>query len=80
MEDQVGRIKNLKNKLTAKNLCILSSTEYLVDFGENIYNLDFEEKPNYSLLRFLLTKNLLDKDLYPNNDYDWIKKLQKGKF
>lgn len=53
---------------------------YLVDFSENIYNLKFEEKPDYSLLRFYLAKNLMDQDLFPDNDFDWIKKLKVGKF
>ena len=53
---------------------------YLVDFSENIYNLKFEEKPDYSLLRFYLAKNLMDQDLFPDNDFDWIKKLKEGKF
>ena len=28
----------------------------------------------------MLTRNLLNQNLYPNNDYDWIKKLYQGKF
>jgi hypothetical protein len=80
LEDQIGRIKRLKNNLTPKEFCLLSNTQYLNDFSENIYNLGFTEKPDYSLLRFFLAKNLMEKDLYPNNDFDWIKKLKSGKF
>ena len=28
----------------------------------------------------MLTKNLLDMDLFPNHDFDWIKKMNQGKF
>jgi len=59
---------------------MISKTEYLIEFSENIYNLKFDEKPDYGLLRFYLAKNLMDQDLFPDNDFDWIKKLKFGKF
>ena len=80
LEDQVGRIKRLKNRFTPKQFCLLSKTQYLTEFSEAIYNLSFEEKPDYGLLRFFLIKNLMQQDLVPNNDFDWIKKLKSGKF
>jgi hypothetical protein len=70
----------LKNKLTAKQVCMVSQTEYFTDFAEKIYSLEFDEQPNYNLLKFYLTKNLLEQDEYPNNDFDWIQKLNHGKF
>ena len=66
--------------MTALGVCMLTDTEYLTQFGEYIYDLDFNEKPNYNYLKFLLTKNLLDKNKYPNNNYDWIEKLNNGNF
>lgn len=62
LEDQIGRIKRLKNNLTPKEFCQLSNTQYFLDFSENIYNLQFDEKPDYSLLRFFLAKNLMEKN------------------
>ena len=62
LDNQVGRIKRLKNKMSALAVCMLCDTEYLTKFGENIFALEFNEKPDYNYLRFLLTKNLLDKN------------------
>lgn len=45
------------------------------------YALKFDEKPNYSVMKWILKKNLLDKDIVPDfQDYDWIKKIKEGKF
>lgn len=42
--------------------------------------LKYSEKPPYDQLRFLLTKNLLDKDMFPDNQFDWIIKQNLGEF
>jgi hypothetical protein len=39
----------------------------------------FDETPNYNKLKFLLTKSLIDQELMPNQDYDWIKLLQENR-
>jgi len=44
---------------------------HLLSFAEEIYSLKFAEKPNYSKLRFLLKKELLDLDQVPDKKYDW---------
>ena len=74
LENQAGRIKRLKNSMSAQSVCQTSNTNYLCEFGNHVFNLEFEETPNYSYLRFLLTKNLLDRNLFPDNDFDWITK------
>ena len=63
-----------------KQFCALSGTEYFLDFAESIYALKFDEKPNYNHLRFLLQKNLMNKDMFPNKDFDWILKIKRGSF
>ena len=50
LDDQVIRIKKLKNKWTADSLCLMSNTEYFTEFGRIVYNLEFEETPNYNYL------------------------------
>ena len=42
--------------------------------------ITFSEKPPYDQLRFLLTKNLLDRDMFPDNKFDWIIKQNLGEF
>ena len=39
--------------------------------AEYAYGLSFEEEPDYSKIRFLLTKPLLDHDMIPSNDFNW---------
>ena len=38
---------------------------------KEIFALDFEEKPDYKKLRFLLVKALMERDLTPDHQYDW---------
>jgi hypothetical protein len=51
----------------------------LHDFIEEIMSYTFDETPNYNKLKFLLTKSLIDQELMPNQDYDWIKLLQENR-
>jgi hypothetical protein len=78
--DQVPRIKAKKNQYDAKKICKQQKCMYLVDFTEKIYDLKFEEEPDYNALRWCLKKNILDKDHAPNRQFDWISKLEQGKF
>ena len=52
----------------------------MIDFAEYIYGLKFEEEPNYNFLRFMLTKNLIDENQFPNLEFDWTQKIKLGKF
>ena len=46
---------------------------FLLDFAKEIYKIEFHEKPDYNKLRFLLTKEMLKKDLTPTQKFDWNK-------
>ena len=43
----------------------------LEDFAQELFAITFDQKPNYSKLRFLLTKEMLNIDLIPNDKFDW---------
>jgi|APSaa5957512535_1039671.scaffolds.fasta_scaffold96554_1 hypothetical protein len=65
LEDQIPQIKHKKNKYTARQLCKLQNSMFLKDFCQNIFDLKFDEKPNYNLLRWYLQKNILDRGMAP---------------
>jgi hypothetical protein len=56
--------------MTPHKLC-LGTSGVLLQFTEEVFKYDFADKPDYSKLRFLLTKVLLEKDITPNLIYDW---------
>ena len=72
-DKQFERIKHLKNKYRPKTICIHYQCEYLTEFATEIYKLKFEEKPDYEHLRFLLKKNLMDRNMVLSNHFDWSK-------
>jgi hypothetical protein len=43
----------------------------LIDILNYAYNLEFEEKPDYARLKFMLQKIMLDKEYIPNKIFDW---------
>lgn len=69
-----------KNKYTPKKFCSSSECDYFIEFAELIYDLRFDEKPEYGKLRFILEKNLMDVDLYPSRVFDWTIKIKNGDF
>lgn len=61
--DQISRIKRKKNKQKPKRFCSAYKCDFLIEFAEYTYSLTFEEEPDYNYLRFLLKKNLMEKDM-----------------
>lgn len=52
-------------------LCASPESKHFLKFINNIFNLEFEEKPNYEKLRFMLVSELLDLGESPSKKYDW---------
>lgn len=69
--DQIGRIKRKKNNLKPFQFCKEQNSEHFIDFAQYIYDLKFEEEPNYGFLRFMLQKNLMEKGSVPTKIFDW---------
>ena len=63
--NQVDHIKDKKSRYTARQLCKRSNSMFLKDLCQDVYDLKFDEKPNYNLLRWYLQKNILDRDMAP---------------
>jgi hypothetical protein len=59
------RVKKLKNDLTPNQLCNLPESRLLLPFVEDVYSLKYDEEPDYSKLRFMLLKALLERDQVP---------------
>ena len=69
---QIDRIKRKKNKYKPKKFCTLYQCPFLIEYMEAVYDLQFDEKPDYSYLRFLFEKNLMNEEMIPDNKFDWI--------
>ena len=76
--EQINRIKRKKNKYSPQKFCTALKCAYFTEFAKEIYALGFEDEPDYSHLRFILQKNLMDKNDYPNRVFDWTVKIEKG--
>lgn len=62
----------MKNMLTPELLCAESEEgQRLIPFLKEIFDLDFDQKPNYDKLRFTLVRGLLNLNETPNKEYDW---------
>lgn len=68
--------KRQKEIMNVTDLCGIDGTGSralcVKAFGEEIMKLSFEDKPDYSKLKFLLIKELLDLGSVPDKAYDWI--------
>jgi len=62
----------MKNMLTPEMLCAESEEgQRLIPFLKEIFDLEFDQKPNYDKLRFTLVRGLLNLNETPNKEYDW---------
>lgn len=75
-KEKFKTIKKIKLQQTARDLCGSENTSpdtyRLTEFVQEVFNMKFEEEPNYNKLRFILAKSLLDMGQTPNRKYDWI--------
>jgi hypothetical protein len=55
-----------------ENLCV-GEARVLKAFVKEIFSYEFAEEPNYTKLRFTLTKCLLELDVSPDLKFDWSK-------
>ena len=59
--------------LTPESYCCGSDEGMkLLPFLNIVFNLKFDEKPDYDKLKFMLIKVLLDSNETPDKKYDWI--------
>jgi hypothetical protein len=68
----------LKNILSPELLCESPEAKILQPFIQEIFNLGFEETPDYDKLRFYLVKGVLDLNETPNKEYDWNLAFAQG--
>ena len=54
-----------------KSTCEMHGVPELMEVAAIIDSLEFKEKPDYNLIKFQLTKILLDMDICPDQDYNW---------
>lgn len=57
--------------MTPELLCSSPESQHFLNFIQNIFQLKFEETPNYEKLRFMLVTELLDLGESPSKKYDW---------
>ena len=50
-------------------------TQIFLQFLSYSYSLEFEQRPDYNRLRFLLKKVLMNMDVVPNIHFDWCVNL-----
>ena len=68
--------------MSVEKICRRSKCRHLIDFGEAVTSLEFDEKPDYKKLIFMLKLNLLNNDIIPKSDilfYSPIEKIKPGK-
>ena len=66
---QREQVLKLKLEMSPSEVC--KEAPFLITFAKHVYELEFEEEPNYSYLKFVLIKNLLDVNIVPSKTLDW---------
>ena len=65
-----------------KKLCgtTISQTRahHLLPFAELVFSYRFEDEPDYSQLKWLLERVLLNQNIAPSNKFDWIKSSKEN--
>lgn len=73
--EEFDAIKELKENLVPEEFCkSKEASRHLLSFVKAVLELDFDEKPDYNRLRFLLVKGLLDQNVVPDRHYDWCER------
>jgi serine/threonine protein kinase len=59
---EFNQTKEIKNKITAEELCASKKAKEVLPFVEQIFALGFKDEPDYAKLKFCLVKVLLEND------------------
>ena len=76
---QADDIQFRKENARPKDFLTTQNTKPMIPVAKYIFSLKFEEKPDYNRIRFYFTKNLLDREMVPNNLYDWNQNAFRGR-
>ena len=63
----------MKENTPVKVMCAMYGCPHMIDFANYVDQLRMDQEPDYDYLKFLLKKNLLDKDIVPRQ---YIEKTQ----
>ena len=55
----------MKENTPVKVMCAMYGCPHMIDFANYVDQLRMDQEPDYDYLKFLLKKNLLDKDIVP---------------
>ena len=66
--DNYEKITFLKMNFDIETICRRSNCKYLIDFGKAVFDIAFEEKPDYAKLIFLLKINMMNMNIIPEDD------------
>ena len=77
MKHQFDAVAEAKTNLSAEAMCI-EYAAFLRPLLSYAYGLAFEDKPDYSLLRHLLVKALLETNETPDKNFDWTFSVRFG--
>jgi hypothetical protein len=61
--------------MNAEELCVSNDSKKIYPFLKEVYSLKFDEEPNYNKLSFILVKELMQMNISPSKDFDWIKPM-----
>lgn len=75
--DAFDYVKEAKLGMTAERLCS-NASELILPFVTEVFGYKFDEQPDYSKLKFSLSKFLLTFELYPDLYFDWTKRKNRG--
>lgn len=64
------KVAAIKRKLKAKELCV-DKAACFEPFCSYVFKMKFSEEPNYGLLKHLLVKCLLQKNIVPDMIFEW---------
>lgn len=65
------QIRSNKNALTPQTLCSQERSKMLEGFVTHVFSLQFEDQPNYDLLRHELNQILQRHGFDLTNEFDW---------
>ena len=70
--NSVRKVGHIKKNLQVKTICV-NRAACLVPFVTEVMNLKFDEKPEYTKLKFKLMSALLARNQLMDNHYEWSK-------
>lgn len=71
-EDPFAEMRDFKQKATPEDICAGERCSCIIELCQEAYSYDYDAKPRYGVLKFILENELIKLNVIPDKKYSFL--------